>query len=78
MQTATGVIIAVQEGRFRLALPDGRSVQFVLSSHAPLDPQDLPALAAAERPVTVHFEAGPHLDTRMAHKLTTRQPETRS
>lgn len=70
MQSATGVIIAIQEGRFRLALPDGRSALFVLSHDAPMEPQDLPGIAAGEGPVTVHFEPGQHLDAAIAHDLT--------
>ena len=66
----TGVIDVVQEGRFRLALPDGRSMLFVLSHDAALDPQDLPGLAGDGLLVTVHFAQGPHLDARIAHDLT--------
>lgn len=70
MHSVTGVIDVVQEGRFRLALPDGRSVLFVLFHGAALDPQDLPGLAEDGLSVTVHFENGPHLDARIAHVLT--------
>lgn len=66
----TGVIDVVQEGRFRLALPDGRSMLFILSHDAGLDPQDLPGLAGDGLAVTVHFERGQHLDARIAHGLT--------
>ena len=70
MQAATGVIDLVQEGRFRLALPDGRSMLFVLSHDAGLDPQDLPRLQEDGLAVTVHFDRGPHLDARIAHDLS--------
>ena len=69
MQAATGMIDVVQEGRFRLALPDGRSMLFVLSHDAALDPQDLPSLARNGLAVRVHFERGPHLDARIAHDV---------
>jgi hypothetical protein len=70
MHSATGVITVVQEGRFRIVLPNGRSILFALAHNALIEPQDLPALAAYEVPVTVHFEDGPHLDARIAYDLT--------
>ncbi len=57
MQHIFGVVTVVQEGRFRLSSDDGRSLLFALDRHAPLEPQDLPALLT--RRVAVAFTEAP-------------------
>ena len=51
MQRSVGIINVIQESRFRLDCEDGRSLQFTLDSHAPIEPQDLPRFRGA--PVAV-------------------------
>lgn len=55
MRHMHGVISAVQEGRFHLRTPEGRTRMFVLSHKAPVEPQDLPALYRAGTPVVVSY-----------------------
>jgi hypothetical protein len=57
----------VQESRFRLLTEAGRGMQFILAHDAPLEPQDLPALA--NRRVRVDYEAAPGLRAHIAHAL---------
>ncbi|MGQ9365764.1 hypothetical protein [Azospirillum sp. ST 5-10] len=70
MQTATGTIVLVQEGRFRLATDGGPSRLFVLSHGADLEPQDLPALQHAQARVAVRYEDLGTLGAAVAHHVT--------
>lgn len=45
----SGIVTVVQEGRFRLATDDGRSILFTLDASATIEPQDLPDLLARGR-----------------------------
>ena len=56
MGTVVGRITVVQESRFRLSRDDGTSDLFLLSARAPLEPQDLEALAASSARVAVRYE----------------------
>jgi hypothetical protein len=49
VQHLSGIITVVQEGRFRLATDNGRSVLFSLDHRAPIEPQDLPSLLGRGR-----------------------------
>jgi hypothetical protein len=44
MTTATGTVLLIQEGRFRLLQDDGRGLSLVLAPSAELEPQDLAPL----------------------------------
>jgi hypothetical protein len=59
MQTVSGTILLVQEGRFRLLTEDGRGLTFLLAHDAAIEPQDLPALT--HRRVRVEYEDSPNL-----------------
>lgn len=59
MPSATGTVLLVQEGRFRLLTEDGRGMMFLLAHDAPMEPQDLPPLTG--RRVRVDYEDAPKL-----------------
>lgn len=61
MKTVTGTINFVQEGRFELRSDEGQHKLFILSHHAPLEPQDLPDLQRRKVRVTVRFDEQPGL-----------------
>lgn len=65
----SGVISVVQEGRFRLSSDDGRSIPFILASHASLEPQDLSSLLSGPR-VDVSFTAADGLNVLVAQDIT--------
>ncbi len=69
MRRMTGTIILVQEGRFRLRTPDGRSELFLLAPGAPVEPQDLPKLARRGTRLTVHYSTAPGRMAGLAHDL---------
>lgn len=69
MRRMTGTIIVVQEGRFRLRTPDGRSELFILAHDAPVEPQDLPSLVHAGMRLTVHYSTAPGRIAGLAHDL---------
>lgn len=68
MRSDTGFITVVQEGRFRLATDDGRSLLFSLDAHARIEPQDLPAFLAGPR-VRVDHRAAAGLGLRAAQDI---------
>lgn len=70
MRTVDGVVNVVQEGRFRLALADGRSALFQLARNAPLEPQDLEPIAAQGLRVRVHYTEIDQRGAALAHDLT--------
>lgn len=59
MRSVSGVITAVQEGRFQLVADNGRVLQLMLAHNAKAEPQDLPALLQAE--VRVAYRDSDHL-----------------
>ena len=67
MPRATGTILLVQEGRFRLLTDHGRGMVFILAHDAPLEPQDLPALT--HRRVEVDYLPAPGLIASIARNL---------
>jgi hypothetical protein len=69
MHSVRGRVIAVQEGRFRLATDDGRVLPFVLSHKASAEPQDLPPLAARPVRVLISYSESPHLIADIAHRV---------
>jgi hypothetical protein len=69
MESMTGVIIVVQESRFRVIGDDGIPCQFVLSHKAPLEPQDLPPLQRAQAHVRVRYAPSRSLIAGVAHDL---------
>ena len=58
-RTATGTILAVQEQRFRLRTPDGRTLLLTLVRDRLVD--DLARWRDARTPVEVIFEGQPNL-----------------
>ena len=54
-KTVRGIVTLVQESRFQLRSEDGSNRLFVLAHDAPLEPQDLPDLICAGRPVEVRY-----------------------
>lgn len=58
-QSATGVVLLVQEGRVRLLSDDGRGRVFLLSPSAMIEPQDLARLPG--RRVRISYHAAPKL-----------------
>lgn len=69
MPRISGIITVVQEGRFRLSSDDGRSILFTLSSHAPLEPQDLPWLRGGAR-VEVGFTTAAGVNALVAQDIS--------
>lgn len=70
MQQMRGIITAVQEGRFQLRTPEGRTRLFELSHKAPVEPQDLPELYRAGADVVVSYRAADDLIANVAHDVT--------
>ena len=71
MQSAEGVVILAQEGRFVLVTDGGRVMRFLLAHDASLEPQDLPLLKRDQRRVRVEFTEPSHLVAHVAHALRT-------
>lgn len=69
MQSAEGVIILVQEGRFELVTDGGRVMHFILAHDASLEPQDLPPLQRDQRRVQVDYTEPSRLVSHVAHAL---------
>jgi hypothetical protein len=69
MAVATGVILVVQETRFRLLADDGSGHIFLLAHDAPLEPQDLPRLT--HRRVRVAYDRSPTLIAGIARDIQT-------
>lgn len=69
MQSAEGVIILVQEGRFELVTDGGRVMHFILAHDASLEPQDLPPLQRDQRRVQVDYTEPSRLVAHVAHAL---------
>lgn len=59
LQTVTGVVLVVQEGRLRLLTDEGRGRAFLHSYGTPIEAQDLATLSG--RRVRLHFHALPKL-----------------
>ena len=71
MQSAEGVIILAQEGRFVVVTDGGRVMHFLLAHDASLEPQDLPLLKRDRRRVRVHYTEPSRLVAHVAHALRT-------
>jgi hypothetical protein len=69
MQVTVGIITVVQEGRFRLASEDGRSLLLTLAAAAPHEPQDVQALQAEGVRVGVVHEDAPGRASGVAHEI---------
>jgi hypothetical protein len=69
METATGVISLSQEGRFLLALPDGRAQLMILAPGAGVEAQDLPDLVRRACRVRVAYQAMADRHAALAHRL---------
>ncbi|MGQ7793174.1 hypothetical protein ACUN0C_12255 [Faunimonas sp. B44] len=74
MPSASGRIALAQEGRFRLEMEDGRSALFLLHRLARVQPQDLPALVASGRRVTVRYDAAPGRIANLAREISLSSP----
>lgn len=69
MDSMTGIVTLVQEGRFQMCGDDGGTRLFVLAHGAPLEPQDLPPLLSGGVRVTVHYEDAADLVAAIAHGI---------
>ncbi|MBW7850959.1 MAG: hypothetical protein H3C38_10720 [Rhodospirillales bacterium] len=70
MKRITGIVTIVQESRFRLdPTPQRAPMLFLLSPDAPVEPQDLPALAETRRRVEVHYTEDASLIAAIAHDI---------
>jgi hypothetical protein len=69
MQNAQGIVTVVQEGRFSLATPDGRSLRFALSSKAKPGALDLAALRDRMTPVRVGYKTDASRSDLVAHEV---------
>lgn len=69
MRTVNGTITLAQESRFQLVSDEGIAKLFMLAHGAPLEPQDLPALARAKVRVTVRYEERPDLTAAIVHDI---------
>lgn len=69
MQHVLGIVTIVQEGRFRLATPDGRSLHFVLGHQAKTAAQDIADLCARMAPVRVAFDTIQGRSNLVAHQV---------
>lgn len=69
MQTSYGVIVLVQEHRFRLVDDHGGHALFVLAHGAPLEWQDLERLRQAGRQVRVSHTPAPGKIAAVAHDV---------
>lgn len=70
MKRITGIVTIVQESRFRLdPTPQRAPMLFLLSPDAPVEPQDLPALAEAQRRVEVDYTEDATLIAAIAHDI---------
>ncbi len=67
METATGTVLIVQEGRLRLLDDAGRAHALALSPSAPIEAQDLPALL--HRRVRVGYRPVPGLLAGAIHRI---------
>ncbi|HSK41637.1 MAG TPA: hypothetical protein VK943_17860 [Arenibaculum sp.] len=65
-----GIVVQVQEGRFRLLGDDGRYRLFVLRHDAPMEPQDLAALQHRQAHVRVRYSAAQALIAGIAHEVS--------
>ncbi len=63
-----GVIIAVEEERFRMVTPDGVGLLLTLKKNAQL-PADLDELARSRAPVLVIYEGQPNLSNGMVRRI---------
>jgi hypothetical protein len=69
MQSISGVITMVQEGRFRLLTDEGRVLPFMLSHKARVEPQDLPPLQEKGARVRIGYSDDPRLIASVAHRI---------
>jgi hypothetical protein len=74
MRSATGIVNAVQEGRFQLATDDGRFFRFMLHHRASIEPQDLSALQRSRARVRVDFRDSKHMIAGIARRLSIEEP----
>jgi hypothetical protein len=70
MEHVLGIVTIVQEGRFRLTKPDGRSLHFALAHAAQTEPQDLAALCTRMAHVRVSYDEVEGRSTLLAHKIS--------
>lgn len=69
MKSQTGSITVVQEGRFRLVTPDGRTLLFMLAPGAGLEVQDLLDLEREEADVRVDYDEPASLLAAVARRI---------
>ncbi len=68
MHTVTGVVMAVQEQRFRLMTDSGQNLLLTLHNLARL-PASLPELQRSQAPVRVTYQGQPNLSTGIARRI---------
>ncbi len=66
LRYVSGIVTVIQEGRFRVATDDGRSVLFTLAHGSPIEPQDLQRFLAHGR-VRVSCSAASGRNVLVAH-----------
>jgi hypothetical protein len=69
METQTGYVTVVQEGRFQLVGENGRTTLLILSHSAAIEPQDLPALQRSGMRVAVCSRSAPGKIARVAQVI---------
>lgn len=70
MRQVTGTLMVVQEGRFRLRTDDGRTLLFLLSPSANIEPQDLPTLYERGRRLQINYKERRGLIGGIAQRVT--------
>ncbi len=68
MRTVTGVVMAVQEQRFRMMTDSGQNLLLTLHNLARL-PAGLSELQRARTPVRVTYQGEPNLSTGIARRI---------
>ena len=69
MGEISGVILVVQESRFKLADDESRLTSFILSHEAAIEPDDLLSILRSRERVTVRFENVEGQSAAIAHAI---------
>lgn len=70
MQHVLGIATVVQEGRFRLTMPDGLALHFALAHTAQSEAQDLATLCTRLAHVRVAYERVEGRSALVAHEIS--------
>ncbi len=66
MKTIQGIIVAIQEGRFRLVSPEGQGTLLTLAIQASTSARELEMWRRANTLVEVRYEGQPNLESGVA------------